>query len=149
MPFFRNRRIPALAKDVAKRATPNHILMNHLVSPKVNLIFPLHKDFCDKVLNQIETTDNPSGFEHPLGKTEKLPFSVARTNSGSLPVYIDFRAGRTRTDTLLRKIEGDVRAVAYELTKITGCPTTIKPATVVVKGHHSRIVRLWLRSLGF
>jgi hypothetical protein len=150
MPFYRLRGIPKVAKEAAKRATPNNMLMKHLLSEKVDLTFPLNKQFVEKIMHpEKNIKTNASGFEMPLGGTEKLPFAVDRTNSGSLPVYMDYRAGRTRTETIVRKITGDVKAIASELVKITGSTVVQKPAQVVVKGHHLRIIRLWLRSLGF
>jgi hypothetical protein len=91
MPFFRLRSIPRISKEIAKRATPNNILMSHLLSGKVGITFPLNEDFVKRILSEQVVKTNTSGFENPLGGTEKLPFAIDRTNVGSLPVYTDYR----------------------------------------------------------
>jgi hypothetical protein len=91
MPFFRLRTVPRLSQEVKTRATPNNMLMKHLLSEKANITFPLNKQFTEQIVTNTHTTTNTSGFEYPIGGTEALPFHVDRTNVGSLPVYIDYR----------------------------------------------------------
>lgn len=38
---------------------------------------------------------------------KQVPFMVRRTKSNNLPVYLDYRNGRARILTIIRKIEGD------------------------------------------
>lgn len=88
MPFFRLRTIPKASKDVFERSTPHSVLLKALQS--VDLTFPLKKQFVERRESNAPVS-NPSGYEPPIGGTEHLPFHVSRTNSGSLPVYTDYR----------------------------------------------------------
>ena len=58
----------------------------------------------------------------PIGYIqEELPFSVTRTPVGKqLPVYTDYKNGRTRVVTLLRKYEGDETVLADEVQRVCG-----------------------------
>ena len=53
----------------------------------------------------------PSGWAPAAGAdATALGFSVRRSGpSGNLPVYSDFRNGRTRQLTLVRRVEGNTR----------------------------------------
>ena len=48
------------------------------------------------------------GQPAPPGCKADIPFRVARTKSRNLPVYLDYKNGRTRVLTLIRKIDGNV-----------------------------------------
>ena len=49
-----------------------------------------------------------TGQPAPPGSEADIPFRVARTKSRNLPVYLDYKNGRTRVLTLIRKIDGNV-----------------------------------------
>lgn len=49
-----------------------------------------------------------TGRPAPPGSKADIPFRVARTKSRNLPVYLDYKNGRTRVLTLIRKIDGNV-----------------------------------------
>lgn len=79
-----------------------------------------------------------------------LPFMVDRTDIGlSLPVYTDFKHGRTKVVTILRKIRGDVNVLQQELEKVVGKPVTVRPGKLVVDGNYHRRLKIWLTGLGF
>jgi hypothetical protein len=86
--MIKNRRIPKLAKKIFQTNVPNNVLMQELKEKP--LTFNLKPNFVEKIELQ-EIPKNPTGFEFPDGVGEKLPFYVQRTNSGSLPVYIDYK----------------------------------------------------------
>jgi hypothetical protein len=88
MPFFKLRSIPKVAKAIFQNPPPHSLLIKHLKN--ANLKYPLNAEFVKRIEAQ-QPPKLPSGFEYPIGGTEKLPFHVARTKSGSLPVYIDYR----------------------------------------------------------
>jgi hypothetical protein len=45
----------------------------------------------------------------PLGlKDSSISFSVERTTSGNLPVYIDYKNQRNISRTIIRKVSGDI-----------------------------------------
>eukprot|EP00761_Pharyngomonas_kirbyi_P000544 gb/GECH01000544.1/.p1 GENE.gb/GECH01000544.1/~~gb/GECH01000544.1/.p1 ORF type:complete len:170 (+),score=45.68 gb/GECH01000544.1/:1-510(+) len=94
-------------------------------------------------------SDNPTGFQKPLGILDPLPFHVKRTGFAQIPVYIDYRNGRTRVLTIVRKIEGDMRALREELEKITQTHVEQKQGRLQVKGNHSPMIKTYLRALGF
>ena len=79
-----------------------------------------------------------------------LPFVVERTKAGSeLPVYTDYKAGKTKVITILRKIKGDVSILKSEMEKIVGQEVMVKPGKLVVDGNHKMKLKLWLTKLGF
>jgi hypothetical protein len=83
------RAIPKITKEIFKRVDPNNLLIQKIMDKKLK--FPLQKEFVEKILNNEEVSTNPSKYQVPLGETEKLPFHIRRTKSGSLPVYIDYK----------------------------------------------------------
>eukprot|EP01027_Heterolobosea_sp_BB2_P023831 GEZU01035849.1.p1 GENE.GEZU01035849.1~~GEZU01035849.1.p1 ORF type:complete len:184 (-),score=7.23 GEZU01035849.1:111-614(-) len=95
------------------------------------------------------TLNNPTGFEPPIGGTEHLPFHFKRTPFGNLPVYMDYKNGRTKIVTVVRKIEGDVQEVRRELETLTGLPVEVKQGSLLIKGNQSALVKAWMRALGF
>ncbi|KAG2377824.1 hypothetical protein C9374_008909 [Naegleria lovaniensis] len=125
--------------------------MKHLVQQALNV--PLQKDFVSKVLQ--EQLDAKEGvkipvFHFPLKETQDLPFHVSRSAYGSLPVYLDYKNGRTKTITIVRKIKGDLNKLKDDISKITGEEVTLRAGDQLeVKGNHARILRLYLRAVGF
>jgi large subunit ribosomal protein L49 len=82
--------------------------------------------------------------------TPDLPFQVERTHVGdSLPVYTDFKGGRTKIVTILRKIKGDIPKLKIEMEKVVGKEVQIKPGKLVVDGNYHRRLKVWLTGLGF
>jgi hypothetical protein len=49
----------------------------------------------------------------------------------------------------VRKITGNTQLMQAELTRITREPVQIKAGGLEIPGNHLRMVRLWLRGLGF
>ena len=89
-------------------------------------------------------------FGLPIGPAASLPFSITRTHVGNLPVYTDLKIGRNQKTTVIRKISGDIDEFKLELSKIVSNYDIIeKIGRVEVKGHHSEVVKTWLRRLGF
>eukprot|EP00744_Colponema_vietnamica_P004700 GILI01006973.1.p1 GENE.GILI01006973.1~~GILI01006973.1.p1 ORF type:complete len:164 (+),score=17.67 GILI01006973.1:55-546(+) len=86
-----------------------------------------------------------------LGGTESLPFRITRTNNNNFPLYTDFRNGRTRVLTRIRRLTGDVGAFKQELVKVLPPDTEIYMGTgyIDVKGNHVQRLRQWLAALGF
>jgi large subunit ribosomal protein L49 len=93
-----------------------------------------------------------SGWAPPSGaSTASLPFQVRRTLVGNqLPVYRDYLNGRTRTMTIIRKVEGDAQALAEEVVRVTGgASVTVRPGRVEVEGDRADQLKLWLGGVGF
>lgn len=77
-------------------------------------------------------------------------FRVFRSNYNELPVYHDYRNGRTRRLTLVRKYVGDAEALSRELARV--CNQTqveIRTGRIEIKGLHKEKVVAYLESLGF
>ena len=79
-----------------------------------------------------------------------LPFAVERAGGDALPVYTDYKHGRTKVVTILRKIRGDVDVLQSELQKVCeNAPITMRPGKLVIDGNYHRRVKVWLTGLGF
>jgi translation initiation factor 1 (eIF-1/SUI1) len=76
---------------------------------------------------------------------------VFRTEAGKqLPVYTDYRNGRTRCMTIVRRFRGDEAELAAELSRVCdNRPVIIRPGRVEVKGNYRGRVCEWLARLGF
>ena len=59
-------------------------------------------------------------FPHPQALTplQPLPFGIERTNTGNLPVYIEYNCNHQIKRTVIRKISGDVDKFCEELKKV-------------------------------
>jgi len=80
----------------------------------------------------------------------KLPFHIDRTDIGlSLPVYTDFKGGKTKVITIIRKCKGDINALKEEVEKVVGKEVSLRPGKIVVDGNYHRRLKMWLTGLGF
>ena len=67
-----------------------------------------------------------------------------------VPVYTDYKNGRTLALTIVRKFRGDVEELAKEMSKVCdGRPVSIRPGRIEVKGNYRGRVAEWLMRLGF
>ncbi|KAI9917118.1 hypothetical protein PsorP6_012700 [Peronosclerospora sorghi] len=80
-----------------------------------------------------------------------LPFHVKRTAVGlQLPVYRDYRNGRTRVLTILRRYKGNEQELRDELSKVCGGKqVSVRPGRLEVVGDYVKEIRTWLVGLGF
>lgn len=86
----------------------------------------------------------------PVTPPPNLPFAVERTQVGSsLPVYTDYKAGRTKVVTILRNCRGDIDQLRQEMEKVVGKTVTVRPGKLVVDGNFHARLKLWLAGLGF
>ncbi|CAM9218456.1 unnamed protein product [Phaeothamnion confervicola] len=93
-----------------------------------------------------------NGWTPPPEAPPKLPFGVARTGAGNaLPVYTEYKNGRTRTLTVVRKVTGDVEEFQQELGKVCrNAKVEVRQGGKLwVHGNHMVTVRRWLAGLGF
>ena len=91
-----------------------------------------------------------SCWTKPPETKPNLPFSVVRSEVGnSLPVYTDYKAGRTKVITMLTKCSGNIELLKSEMEKIVGKEVQVKPGKLVVDGNYQRRIKLWLAGLGF
>lgn len=86
----------------------------------------------------------------PPESSPNLPFAVERTQVGSsLPVYTDYKAGRTKVVTILRNCRGDIDKLRIEMEKVVGKAVIVRPGKLVVDGNYCARLKLWLAGLGF
>jgi large subunit ribosomal protein L49 len=103
-------------------------------------------------LQEISEKDALEKYEYkdPLGNTDQIPFAVARTHKGNLPVYTLYRNARSSKETIIRHITGDVQEFKEEVSKIvSNAAVKHKTGKVIITGLHAEKVKLWLRRLGF
>lgn len=95
----------------------------------------------------------PNGWAPPPEEppTNPPPFSVVRTSVGrALPVYTDYRSGRSRVLTIVRRVKGDEREFVRDFKVVCGTDKVEKRGGgFEVQGNHIRVVRDWLYGLGF
>ncbi|KAF1336579.1 hypothetical protein FI667_g520, partial [Globisporangium splendens] len=87
----------------------------------------------------------------PESPLPNLPFHVKRTALGlQLPVYRDYRNGRTRVLTILRRFKGDEEELRTEMSKVClGKEVIVRPGRLEVVGDHVGDLKKWLTGLGF
>mmetsp|Transcript_561 Transcript_561/g.2033 ORF Transcript_561/g.2033 Transcript_561/m.2033 type:complete len:192 (-) Transcript_561:1651-2226(-) len=140
-----NRRIPAYAKQLMQNPLSQQQLLSHIASKK--LFVPLQQSFVQDVQN-----NRASGFHFPITtsqQTESIPFFVPRTPSGELPVYIKYKSGRTLAVTVLKQAVGDLDILERDLGALTNQQVMRKPNGLEVRGNHVRLLKFWLRAIGF
>eukprot|EP00968_Pinguiococcus_pyrenoidosus_P001232 scaffold53_cov193-Pinguiococcus_pyrenoidosus.AAC.69 len=96
----------------------------------------------------------PNGWTPPPKEPPKdHPFHVDRTKTGGhLPVYSRLRNDNTKILTRIRKVRGDVHALAKLVREACGGTDTWVHSnghTIYVHGDYVRHVKLFLTSLGF
>ena len=81
----------------------------------------------------------------------KLPFTIHRTHTGSLPVYTDVKNGRTRVLTVVRSHTGDAATLAKVLQAVCGIRTQVKIrlGRIEIRGNYRQIVTEYLEKCGF
>jgi large subunit ribosomal protein L49 len=107
----------------------------------LGLTFPVIKD---------TTNMTKHGWSEPPSAMPALPFFVERTQVGSsIPVYTEFKAGRTKIVTILRRCGGDVASLRDEMQKVCGTEVIVRPGKLIVNGNYSMRLKKWLIGLGF
>jgi large subunit ribosomal protein L49 len=113
-----------------------------------------------------------SGFKTVTAVNVVTSEQVKRTVKGKqIPVYSEYKNGRTRHLTILRRYDGDIKVwcihylnemyepspflfllqqLKTEMSKVCGGnPVEEFPGRLEVKGHHVPAVKSWLMNLGF
>lgn len=86
-----------------------------------------------------DTTLSPS-------RAERLPYHVAKTRKGGLPVFVEKRA-KGKTVTVIRNVSGDAEALLRKLKKRCGAGGVVRDGDVEVQGDHRAAVEDYLRTL--
>ncbi|BEI86998.1 hypothetical protein CcaverHIS002_0703440 [Cutaneotrichosporon cavernicola] len=97
----------------------------------------------------------------PTPRPRTLGYLVARSEQGNLPVYTEYRNGRSNRLTVVRKISGDVGALRNDIAQyladghidpLKAPPKVyIRPTSghVEIKGHWAEEIKEWLAMRGF
>ncbi|KAF9918926.1 hypothetical protein BX616_004198 [Lobosporangium transversale] len=94
------------------------------------------------------TTSTTVKFKSPLPRS----YFVERTKSGQLPVYSEFRNAGSRTLTVIRKIQGNAKALRTDILETypgTEVRVNDRNNHVILKGLVMDDVRQWLTAKGF
>ncbi|CAM9332386.1 unnamed protein product [Chrysoparadoxa australica] len=92
-----------------------------------------------------------NGWSPPPASKPDLPFSVERTaKANALPIYLDYKKGRTQITTSVQKVSGDHKIFMEEMSKVCGHREVRKRGgRFEAVGKHSGPVLRWLIGLGF
>eukprot|EP00299_Pterocystis_sp_00344_P008237 c3041_g1_i1.p1 GENE.c3041_g1_i1~~c3041_g1_i1.p1 ORF type:complete len:161 (+),score=33.62 c3041_g1_i1:30-512(+) len=138
----------AVVKPLLRKAVPFKGLAP--LSPRAPSLDSIRSQLTFPITDPLPRAPTPSGWEPPLGNTQHLPFEVRRTESQLLPVYSDYRNGRSRNLTIVRKIFGDAQALKNDLSLVCGGARVIeRPGRLEIVGDYRKPIRLWLKRLGF
>ena len=74
---------------------------------------------------------------------------ISRTASKELPVYTDYRHGRTKLVTVLRRHSGDIVELSRQLSAHLQTKVAICNGRLEIVGDHVLEVKAWLAALGF
>jgi len=78
------------------------------------------------------------------------PFTVHRTQSDNVPVYVFHRKNRTEQITVIRKVRGSAEDLRRELAYLCRAPVSYNSSGCLqVVGNHRRIIKAYLRSIGY
>jgi hypothetical protein len=150
--LFTRRAAPALCAPLARQTHSKSFLKRKMGHPASRPQRPPPADIEPPRLPTLPVVATASGWAPPSGaSTSDLPFQVRRTLVGNqLPVYRDYLNGRTRTMTVIRKVEGDVQFLAQEIVRVTGgASVSVRPGRVEVEGDRAEQLKLWLGGVGF
>ena len=79
-------------------------------------------------------------------------WTINRTRFGTLPVYTEYKNGRSRISTIIRRVEGSRLALKRDLEVALGkdAEVEVKETTghLHIKGNQQRGIRYWLNSIG-
>lgn len=105
----------------------------------------------DNVKRNFEPIRIPDEALNTISK-DTANYDVLRTSNGALPVYTEYKNGRSRILTIIRRIEGDLHNLRDDLCKfIPSESVQIKQPQnhIVIQGNKQRSVRYWLTAIGF
>ncbi|TDZ13911.1 54S ribosomal protein IMG2 [Colletotrichum sidae] len=119
-----------------------------LSTPITASLFPSIR-FSSTATAPASVATTPTTTTVPLKRRE---YSIGLTTSNQYPVYLRYKGGRQHQNTIIRKIEGDRRALRNDLSRELSLPLEdikINPRSqaILVKGKHSNEVKAWLVSI--
>eukprot|EP00929_Paragymnodinium_shiwhaense_P114103 TRINITY_DN82417_c0_g1_i1.p1 TRINITY_DN82417_c0_g1~~TRINITY_DN82417_c0_g1_i1.p1 ORF type:complete len:247 (-),score=41.66 TRINITY_DN82417_c0_g1_i1:77-817(-) len=102
------------------------------------------------LLPLLEEAGEDGVFQRERKYQNSAPFSVYRTASDNLPVYVYKRKNRNEAVTVIRKVRGDEESFRKELEFLCRARVSFgKSGFLEVPGNHRRIICAYLRSIGY
>merc|ERR1712129_587054 len=94
------------------------------------------------------------GEDGPLHRERRwrsaCPFTVHRTKSDNIPVYVFHRKNRSEQLTVVRKVRGNPEELRKELQYLCRCPAKFNAnGFIELVGNHRRLIKAYLRSLNY
>lgn len=77
-----------------------------------------------------------------------LPYTVARSANGELPVYKVFKGSGRIVNTVVKNIRGDMDVLRKDLAQVCEAPVKIHMGSVEVRGIHTWKIKEYLESIG-
>mmetsp|Transcript_32715 Transcript_32715/g.52986 ORF Transcript_32715/g.52986 Transcript_32715/m.52986 type:complete len:150 (+) Transcript_32715:23-472(+) len=99
--------------------------------------------FSNSILRRSLSTSSSAEAKHTA-------FKIQRTRSGNLPVYLDYRKGRTMCITIVRRVKGNHNVLASELQRLVGHQhaVKVKEGSIEIVGDHKKEVSEALEQWG-
>jgi hypothetical protein len=64
-------------------------------------------------------------------------------------VYTDYKGGRTKVITILRRCSGNIDILKQEMEKVCGCEVQVCHGSLKVDGNYRLRLKKWLAGIGF
>lgn len=107
----------------------------------LNLTYPIQ--------NKVKPIISEYGWTKPPDSLPNLPFIVERTKAHGLPIYTDYKHGRTKVVTILRKCKGNIDELKKDMEKVCQKQVEVRPGKLIVDGNYHLRLKQWLSDLGF
>nr|CEL67986.1 TPA: Mitochondrial ribosomal protein L49/IMG2,putative [Neospora caninum Liverpool] len=88
-------------------------------------------------------------FRRRWKTANQLPFFVRRTASDNVPVYLHWSNNRNKVSTIIRKVHGHKQILKSELAVLCEAPVIEKEGWLEVRGNHKKVVKEWLKQIGY
>ena len=79
---------------------------------------------------------------------KSLPYSVARTINGELPVYKVFKGNGKIVNTVVKHVRGDMDTLRRDIARVCESPVKIHMGSIEVRGIHTWKIKEYLESIG-
>ncbi|CXJ02340.1 mitochondrial ribosomal protein L49 precursor, putative [Plasmodium berghei] len=82
-------------------------------------------------------------------KINKIPFSIRRTASDNLPVFLKYKNNKNIVVTVIRKIKGNKEILKKEIEAICNINVIEKPDCFMIKGNHKKKIKDYFKYIGY
>ncbi|KEP66635.1 UNVERIFIED_CONTAM: mitochondrial large subunit ribosomal protein [Hammondia hammondi] len=88
-------------------------------------------------------------FRRRWKTASQLPFFIRRTASDNVPVYLHWSNNRNKVSTIIRKVHGRKQILKSELAVLCEAPVIEKEGWLEVRGNHKKVIKEWLKQIGY